>query len=84
MKVGAEIRRCRQSTGLSQEQLAERAGLHRNHVGYLERGERNASLKALIAVARALGTSPASFFAALDPSEDRGDAMTTSSDEDAA
>jgi len=55
--AGREIRRHRQSLGLSQEQLAERAGLHRNYVGFLERGERNASLKTLFAVARSLGIS---------------------------
>jgi DNA-binding XRE family transcriptional regulator len=53
--AGREIRKHRQNLGLSQEQLAERAGLHRNYVGLLERGERNASLKALFAVARSLG-----------------------------
>jgi transcriptional regulator with XRE-family HTH domain len=55
--AGREIRRHRQGLGLSQEQLAERAGLHRNYVGFLERGERNASLKTLFAVARSLGIS---------------------------
>ena len=57
--VGAEIRRHRMMQGLSQEQLAERAGLHRNHVGFLERGERSASLRSLFAVARALHVAPA-------------------------
>jgi DNA-binding XRE family transcriptional regulator len=55
--AGREIRRHRQNLGLSQEQLAERAGLHRNYIGFLERGERNASLKALFAVARSLDIS---------------------------
>jgi transcriptional regulator with XRE-family HTH domain len=53
--AGREIRRHRQNLRLSQEQLAERAGLHRNYVGFLERGERNASLTTLFAVARSLG-----------------------------
>lgn len=55
--TGREIRRHRQALGLSQEQLAERAGLHRNYVGFLERGERNASLTTLFSIARALGLS---------------------------
>jgi transcriptional regulator with XRE-family HTH domain len=53
--AGREIRKHRLKLGLSQEQLAERAGLHRNYVGFLERGERNASLKALFSVAQSLG-----------------------------
>jgi transcriptional regulator with XRE-family HTH domain len=44
---------------MSQEELAERAGLHRNYVGLLERGERNATAKALLAIARALAIGPA-------------------------
>ncbi|MDW9957990.1 helix-turn-helix domain-containing protein [Sinorhizobium meliloti] len=52
--AGREIRRYRLARGLSQEQLAERASLHRNYIGFLERGERNASLTTLFAIARSL------------------------------
>ncbi|KAB2907061.1 MAG: helix-turn-helix transcriptional regulator [Dechloromonas sp.] len=55
--AGREIRRHRLGLGLSQDQLAERSGLHRNYIGFLERGERNASLTTLIAIARSLGVS---------------------------
>ncbi|MER9102673.1 helix-turn-helix transcriptional regulator [Mesorhizobium sp. M0848] len=48
---------------MSQEQLAERAGLHRNYIGFLERGERNASLRTLLAVATSLGVSLGELFA---------------------
>jgi transcriptional regulator with XRE-family HTH domain len=57
LAAGREIRRHRLLRNLSQEQLAERAGLHRNYVGFLERGERNASLTTLFAISRALDMS---------------------------
>ena len=39
---------------MSQEQLAEKAGLHSTYIGQLERGEKNATLESVEKVARAL------------------------------
>lgn len=55
LAFGAKVRERRLAAGLSQEALAERAGLHRNYVGSLERGERNVALVNLYALAGALG-----------------------------
>lgn len=52
--LGREIRRHRKAKKLSQEQLAERADLHRNYIGYLERGERNPAATTLFQIANAL------------------------------
>lgn len=55
VSFGANVRRERLKRGLSQEALAEMAGLHRTYVGAVERGERNVSIDAMTAFAHAFG-----------------------------
>jgi transcriptional regulator with XRE-family HTH domain len=62
--MGEELRSRRVAKGLSQEALAEKAGLHRNFVGLLERGERNPTLLTLCQLAVALRTSASDLIAA--------------------
>lgn len=59
---GERIRTLRQDRGLSQERLADLAGVHRTYLSSLERGERNVSLDNIYALARALGVPPADLF----------------------
>jgi transcriptional regulator with XRE-family HTH domain len=56
--LGDAIRRRRLELGMSQEQYAERCGLHRTYVGAIERGERNLSFSNLVRLAHALGIQP--------------------------
>lgn len=55
---GIAVRMRRKHLDISQEQLADIAGLHRTYVGSVERGERNISLSNIHALARALNTTP--------------------------
>lgn len=54
LALGRAIRDLRADQGLSQEALAELAGLHRTYMGGIERGERNPTYSNLLRVARAL------------------------------
>jgi len=60
---GLVVRSRRERAGLSQEALAEIAGLHRTYVGSVERGERNVTLKNISSLASALGTSASQLLA---------------------
>ena len=57
-QFGDRVRTLRKAKGLSQEQLAERTGLHRTYIGGIERGERNVSLINIVRLANALEVSP--------------------------
>ena len=48
--LGAAVRELRARRGLSQEWLGFKAGLHRNYIGAIERGEINPTLRTLVYV----------------------------------
>ncbi len=55
----ASVRMLRSGLGISQEELAERADLHRTYMAGIERGARNPTLLTIKKLAKGLGVSPA-------------------------
>jgi len=51
---GKRVRFFRNARGMSQEELAEIANVHRTYIGMIERGEKNATLLTIIRLANAL------------------------------
>ena len=61
-RFGQRVRTLREHTGLSQEALASKAGIHRTYMGGIERGERNICLRNILRLAEALGVHPRDLF----------------------
>ena len=60
--VATNLRRLRQVKNLSQEELADRAGINRNYVGMLEREQHAATIDMLEKLAVVLEADPVEFF----------------------
>ena len=54
-RLGSRLQRLRQDQGLSQEELADRAGIHRTYVSGVERGVRNPTITVMEKLAAGLG-----------------------------
>lgn len=61
-KIGSNVRAERIRLNLSQEKFAEKAFVHANYIGKVERGEQNITIKHLVHLANALGISVFKFF----------------------
>jgi transcriptional regulator with XRE-family HTH domain len=59
---GRRVRAIRKAARITQERIAEQAQINPKYLGELERGEKKPSFDALLALAKALQVSPASFF----------------------
>ena len=62
VEFGKNVRELRKAQGLSQEELAFRAELHRTYIGMIERAEKNITLLNIQKIANALDTSIADLF----------------------
>lgn len=60
--VAQNLRRLRRKSSLSQEELADRAGLNRNYIGMIERQENSPTVDALEQISEALGIDPVVLF----------------------
>ena len=60
--VATNLRRLRQVKNLSQEELADRAGINRNYIGMLEREQHAATIDMLEKLAIVLEADPVEFF----------------------
>lgn len=57
ISFGRNVRRFRRDRGLSQERLAELAGVHRTYIGMIERAEKNITLINIEKIAKALNVT---------------------------
>ena len=60
--LGRTLRKARRDLDLSQEALGQRAGMHANHIGAIERGTKDLRASTLLRLIEALGMTPAELF----------------------
>jgi transcriptional regulator with XRE-family HTH domain len=65
-QFGLHLKLLRVKRGLTQEQLAERAGMHRTFIGRLERGQSGINVERLADLAAGLGVDPADLLPTAD------------------
>ena len=64
-KLGGSLRKARIKKGLTMEELAEKTGLSTNYIGSVERGEKSPTVKILVRIAKALGSTGAALIKGL-------------------
>lgn len=65
-RFGHAVRKLRREQEISQEELAERCGLHRTYISDVELGKRNVSLENIERIASSLNTSLVNLFVEVD------------------
>ena len=61
-KIGANVKRARLKMEWTQEALGEKCGLDSRHIGFIERGEINSTIKTICKISKGLGCSVQSLF----------------------
>lgn len=80
-KVGPKVATRRDQIGLTQEELADLAGLHRTAISLLERGERAPRIVTLFVIAGVLGVAPSDLLVGIYWERVEGDEDGTFTDE---
>lgn len=62
-KIGLRVRHLRRDKRLTQEDFADKAGLHKNYIGQVERGERMVTVGSLRRIVTPLGVTVSEFLA---------------------
>jgi transcriptional regulator with XRE-family HTH domain len=73
-QVGRKVAALRGQADLSQEELADRCGLHRTYLSGVERGVRNPTIMVLAKIAKALKVPPSRLLEAVSKHEGSGSA----------
>lgn len=68
--IGKVIRKRREAMGISQTELAERAGLHRTYINNIEGGSKNISIDSLKGIADALNTNISELMLSAEATDD--------------
>lgn len=66
LNVGAMVRQLRLAANMSQEEFADRCGVHRTYIGSIERGEKAITLETAQKIVDALNVSLSQFFKKLE------------------
>lgn len=66
VRLGSAIKASRKALGLTQDALADAAGIERAHLGKIERGERNVTMLNIVKIAAAMDQKPSDILAAAD------------------
>lgn len=69
MQFGEKVREIRTNRGMSQEALADAAGLHRTHISLIERGQRSVRIETVKQLAAALRVQPAKLMPTIAPGQ---------------
>jgi transcriptional regulator with XRE-family HTH domain len=71
--IGQRIKNYRKGQRLTQEELAEKSGLHSTYIGKVERNEKGITIETLIKITDALGITVEELFRYLQPYKERHD-----------